>query len=70
MYCFNHTVILDHNGIFIYIDMCYPGKFHDVNILWQLTLCREWREYSVHGDDYVQYLLEDPGYVGGEMFIM
>jgi DDE superfamily endonuclease len=33
MYCFNNTVIVDHNGLLIYIDMGYPGKFHDVNIL-------------------------------------
>jgi DDE superfamily endonuclease len=70
IYCFNNTVIIDHNGLFIYVEMGYPRKFHDVNILRHSTLYREWRDYFVHDDDYFEYLLGDPGYIGEEMFIM
>ena len=38
MYCFNNTVVVDHNGLFIYVDPGYPGSFHDVNILRNRTL--------------------------------
>jgi hypothetical protein len=29
----NNIVILDHHGLFIYIDIDYPGSYHDVTIL-------------------------------------
>jgi hypothetical protein len=29
----NNTIILDHKGLFIFIDFSYPGSYHDVNIL-------------------------------------
>jgi hypothetical protein len=35
MYAFNNTVVIDHDGLFIYIDPGYPGSFHDVNCLRQ-----------------------------------
>ena len=44
IYCFNNTVVVDHHGLFIYIDSGYPGKFHDVNILRSSELCRSWRD--------------------------
>jgi hypothetical protein len=68
--CLNKTVIFDHNGIFIDIDIIYPGKFHDVNILRLSALYRDCRAYLEHGDEYFEYLLGDLGYVGAEMFIM
>jgi hypothetical protein len=70
MYCLNNTVVVDHNGLFIYVDTGYSGKFHDVNILRHSNLYREWRDYFTHNDDYFEYVLGDPGYVGEEMFIM
>jgi DDE superfamily endonuclease len=70
MNCLNNTVVVDHNGLFIYVDTDYPGKFNDVNILQNANLYREWRDYFTHNDDYFEYVLGDPGYVGEEMFIM
>ncbi|CAK5164851.1 unnamed protein product, partial [Aphanomyces euteiches] len=64
------TVVVDHNGLFIYEDNGYPGKYHDVNILRQSNLYKRWRDYFTIEDDYFEYLLGDPGYIGEEMFIM
>ena len=30
MYYMNNVVIIDHHGLFIYVDLGYPGLFHDV----------------------------------------
>ena len=62
MYCFN--------GLFIYVDIGYPGKFHDVNILRSSELFKQWRNFFTHDDDYFEYLLGDPGYVDEDMFII
>ena len=32
MYCMNNTVVVDHNGLFIHVDLGYPRSYHDVNI--------------------------------------
>jgi len=34
------------------------------------VLYSNWREFFTHNDDYFEFLLGDPGYVGEEMFIM
>lgn len=70
IYCLNSTVVVDHDGLFIFVDPGYPGSYHDVNILRQSSLYRNWRQHFEHRDDYFEYLLGDPGYVGEEMFIM
>ena len=70
MYCFNNTVVVDHNGLFIYVDIGYPGKFHDGNIIMSSKLSKQWRNFFTHDDDYFEYLFGDPGYVGEDMFIM
>jgi len=70
MYCVNNTVVVDHDGLFIYVDCGYPGSFHDVSILRHCTLMQEWRSYFTHEDHYFEYLLGDPGYVGEDMIIM
>ncbi|KAG9415386.1 hypothetical protein AC1031_008828 [Aphanomyces cochlioides] len=70
MYCFNNTVVIDHNGLIIYEDNGYPGKYHDVNILRHSQLYLNWRDHFTLNEDYFEYLLGDPGYVGEEMFIM
>ena len=70
MYCLNNTVVVDHNGLFVYVDIGYPGKFHDVNILRLSDLFKQWRAFFTHNDEYFEYLLGDPGYVGEDMFIM
>jgi len=70
MYAFNNTVIIDHDGLFIYIDPGYPGSFHDVNILRASDFHANWRDYFRHDDEYFEYVLGDPGYIGEEMYIM
>ena len=70
MYCMNNTVVVDHNGLFIFIDPGYPGTFHDVTCLRRSSLYQDWRQFFEHRDDYFEYLLGDPGYVGEDMFIM
>lgn len=70
MYCVNNTVIVDHDGLFIYVDSGFPGSYHDVTILRHSELHANWRNYFVHEDDYFQYLLGDPGYTGEDMYIM
>jgi hypothetical protein len=70
IYSVNNTVVVDHDGLFTYVDPDYCGSFHDVNILRNSSLLKNWREYFVHNDDYFEYLLGDPGYAGEDMFIM
>jgi hypothetical protein len=33
IYSLNNTVVVDHDGLFIFLVSGYPGSFHDVNIL-------------------------------------
>ena len=72
MYCMNNVVIVDHHGLFIYIDSTYPGSFHDVTCLRASEFHSSWREHFAHNDmdQYFESILGDSGYVGTEMFIM
>jgi DDE superfamily endonuclease len=72
IYCFNNTVVFDHDGLFIFVNSGYAGSFHDVNCLRHSILHREWRERFKRSslDEPGEYLLEDPGYVGVEMYIL
>jgi len=70
MYAVNNTVVVDHDGLFIYVDPEYPGSFHDINCLRRSELYQNWRDHFHHDDDYFEYVLGDPGYAGEEMFIM
>lgn len=70
MYSLNNTVIVDHNGLFIHMDLGFPGSFHDVNILRNSEFHKNWRDFFTVRDDYFEYLLGDPGYVGEEQYIM
>ncbi len=64
-------MILDHHRLFIYTNLGYVLKsYHDVNIIHHSAIYQEWCEYFTHWDDYFEYLLVDPGYLGEEMFIM
>ncbi len=38
MYAMNNTMILDHHGLFIYIDLGYLGSYHDVSIVRHLAI--------------------------------
>jgi hypothetical protein len=33
MHCMNNIVVVDHHGLFIYLDFWYLRSFHDVSIL-------------------------------------
>ena len=68
----NNIVIVDHHGLFIYINSTYPGSFHNVTCIRSLELHGSWYEHFAHSDmdQYFEYILGDSGYVGTEMFIM
>ncbi len=66
----NNIVVVDHQGLFIYLDFGYPGFYHDVTILHQSKLHKDQCQFFLHGDEYFEYLLGDLGYLGEDMFIM
>ncbi len=63
-------MILDHHGLFIYINSSSLGSYHDVNIFCHSTIYKEWHQYFTHWDEYYEYLLGDLKYLGEEMFII
>jgi hypothetical protein len=69
-------VIIDLDGLFIFVDPSYAGSFHDVNCLRQSHLHRNWRNYFTHENGgqgtnpYFEYILGDPGYIGTDMYIL
>jgi hypothetical protein len=65
-------VVIDHDGLFSYIDAGIGGSFHDVRCLRGSHIFANWRQYFRNNNlDVVQeYLLGDPGYIGVEMFIL
>jgi DDE superfamily endonuclease len=72
MYCFNNVVIIDHDGLFIYIDAGFAGSFHDFRCLRNSHIHQNWRNcFASDNLDAVQeYLLGDPGYMGVEMYAL
>ncbi len=40
IYAMNNMIIVDHHGLFIYVDPSYLGSYHDVNILWHSSVYR------------------------------
>ena len=44
IHCMNNTVVVDHDGLFIFVDSGYPGAVHDVTMLHQSILHQRWRE--------------------------
>jgi hypothetical protein len=70
MYCLNSTIIVNHHGLFIYINLCFPGFANDVSILRMLRIHQHWREHFTHIDQYFEYLLSDSGYIGTEQYII
>jgi len=66
----NNMLVLDHHGLFIYLNSGYHDSFHDVNILCELNLYKNWCYFFVHINKYFEYLLGDPSYMGKEMFVM
>jgi hypothetical protein len=66
----NNMVIVDHHRLFIYVDPGYLGSYHDFSILRHSSVYQNWCQYFTHGDEYFEYLLGNPNYMGEEMFIM
>ena len=33
MYCINNLVVIDHFGLFIYVEARFLGAYHDINVL-------------------------------------
>ena len=59
IYAFNNTIVVDHEGFIIYIDEGYPGSYHDVTILRESSLYKDWVNYFSRQGDYVEFLLGD-----------
>lgn len=72
MYCFNNLVIIEHDGMFLYVDAGFAGSFHDVRCLRKSHIHDHWREDLVNDDldQVLEYVLGDPGYKGEEMYII
>jgi hypothetical protein len=67
IYAMNNTMVLEHHGLFICIELAYHGFYHDVNSIHHSAIYHEWHQYFIHHNEYH---LEDPKYLGEEMFIM
>jgi hypothetical protein len=67
------VVVVDHDGLIIYVDAGFAGSFHDARCVSNSDLGKNWRDYFT-GDELLEQILEflmgDPGYLGLEMFIM
>jgi hypothetical protein len=66
----NNMIIVDNQGLFIYINIGYPRSYYDVTILWHSNLYADWHNLFTHMDEYFEYLLGYPSYMGEKMFIM
>ena len=73
IYCMNTVIVVDHDGLIIYVDAGFAGSFHDARCLENSDLGMNWRHYFTrHSDlmEVIEFLLGDPGYMGWEMFIL
>ncbi len=66
----NNTFMIHHCGLLIYLNSEYPSSTHDVTILCEYDLYKNWHECFMHTNDYFEYLLGDLGYMDEEMFVM
>jgi hypothetical protein len=64
MYCMNTVVVVDHDGLIIYVDAGFAGSFHDARCVSNSDLGKNWRDYFT-GDELLEQILEflmgDPG---------
>jgi hypothetical protein len=51
IYSMNNTMVVDHRGLFTYMDFKYLGFHHDVTILDQSELHKNWCQLFLHGDE-------------------
>jgi hypothetical protein len=57
-------VVVDHRGLYIYLDVSYLNYFHDVTILHESNLYKNQHQIFLHTNEYFEYLLRDLGYLG------
>jgi hypothetical protein len=70
LYCMNNLVVVDHYGLFIYLDLGYLRSYHDVNIFCQLNIHKSWCQCFVPTYEYFKGLLGYLGYMSEEIFVM
>jgi len=63
----NNTIILNHYGLFIYVDIGHPEFYHDVTFEHLLKLAQVLHSSTY---DYLKYLLGNPRCMGEGMFIV
>jgi hypothetical protein len=66
----NNTMVVDHCGLFIYLDVGHQGSFHVIIIQHQSNLYKSWCQFSVQTNEYFEYLVKDLSYLGEKMFVM
>lgn len=69
MYAYQNTIVVDHDGLIIYLDPGYPGSYHDVTILRQSELYQNWRQYFEHDDDSFEYVMGDRKHISTHFFV-
>lgn len=70
MCCMNSTIVVSHEGLFLYVNLGYLGSYHNVSILQHSFLYKNWRTNFEHGDENFQYLLRDLGYMSVKISIL
>jgi hypothetical protein len=70
IYCINNIVIIVHHGLFILVESGFPASFHDINTLRHTEFHKTWRAHFTHDDNHFEYVLGNPAYQGGDMYIM
>lgn len=70
MYCMNNTILVDHDGLFIFVDGGYPGSFHDMTILKNSWVEMHWWDLFTNNNDYCEFVLGDQGYTRLKKYIM
>ena len=45
MYCINNLVVVDHFGLFIYVEAGFSGAYNDINVLRRSDLTANWRDF-------------------------
>ena len=60
----NSTIVVCHEGLFLYVNLGYLGSYHNVSILRHSFLYKNRRTDFEHGDENFQYLLRDLGISG------
>jgi len=61
IYTMNNMIIVDHNGLSLYIDLGYLGSYHGLTILKHSEIYQACHENFKFASDYFEYLLGDLG---------